>query len=104
MSTLDRRPQFDAILKALDNAVKVYFQPPASMTMVYPCIVYQRDPGSSKFANNLPYNYEQQYQVSLISRSPDEAVKQKLAALPKSSHARFYVADNLNHDVFSIYF
>lgn len=104
MSTLDRRPQFDEILKALDNTIKVYFQPPASMTMVYPCIVYQRDPGSTKFANNKPYNFEQQYQVSLISRSPDESVKEKLAALPKSSHSRFYVADNLNHDVFSIYF
>jgi hypothetical protein len=66
--------------------------------------VYQRDPGSTKFAGNKPYNFEQQYQVTLISRSPDETVKQKLVALPKSSHARFYVTDNLNHDVFSIYF
>ena len=101
---MDRRPQFQQVLEALRPGLKVYFQPPEDMKMDYPCIVYQLDPGSTTFANNLPYSYEQQYEVSLISWQPDPELFKKLAALPKSIHARSYVADNLNHSVFSIYF
>jgi hypothetical protein len=101
---MDRRPQFQAVLEALQPGLKVYFQPPEDMKMDYPCIVYQLDPGSTEFANNKPYNYEQQYQVSLISWLPEPVLFKKLAALPKSIHARSYVADKLNHSVFSIYF
>ena len=100
---MDRRPLFQAVLEALKPNLKVYFQAPEGM-LEYPCIVYQRDPGSTKFANGKPYSYEQQYQVTLISRQPDTDIFEKLAALPKSIHARFFVSDNLNHDVFSIYF
>lgn len=101
---MDRRHQFQAVLEALQTGLKVYFQPPENGKMVYPCLKYELDAGSSKFANNIPYNYEQQYQVTLISRTPDSDIFPKLAALPKSIHARSYVADNLNHSVFSIYF
>lgn len=101
---MDRRLQFQSVLEALQTGLKVYFQPPEDVKMVYPCIKYQRDPGLTMFANNRPYSYKQQYEVTLIARSPDTDLFDKLAALPKSSHARFFVADNLNHDVFSIYF
>lgn len=101
---MDRRLSFQAILEALSPGMKVYFQEPEDVKMVYPCIVYSHDPGSTKFANNLPYNYEQQYQVELISYEPQPVLFHKLAALPKSIHARSFVANNLNHGVFSIYF
>lgn len=101
---MDRRPIFQLVLEALKPGLKVYFQPPADVGMVYPCIKYERDTGSTKFANDRPYSYEQKYQVTLISRDPDDELKEKLALLPKSLHDRFFVADNLNHDVFSIYF
>ena len=98
------RPRTDLqdILEAI--CPNVYFQPPANVQMVYPAIVYHRDTGSTTFANNLPYNYEQRYELSLIARDVDSNLHEQIRALPKTSHARFYVADNLNHDVFSIYF
>lgn len=102
---MDRRQKFQQALEALQvPPVKVYFQPPETVKMVYPCIVYEFDRGETKFAGNKPYNYEQLYEVKLISRSPEPALFEKLVALPKSIHARFFVADNLNHNVFSIYF
>lgn len=72
--------------------------------MEYPCIVYDLDPGYSAFADNKTYIYEQQYEVKLIGRSPQPEKFHQLVHLPKSLHARSFVADNLNHDVFSIYF
>lgn len=96
------RQQLQSILE--DICENVYFQPPANVQMVYPAIVYRRDPGDTKFANNTPYDYIQQYEVTLISRDPDDAIFGNLVALPMTTHARNFVADNLNHDVFSIYF
>lgn len=82
----------------------VYFQPPANVQMKYPCIVYQRDNLDVKHANNLPYDVIQRYQVTVIDRNPDSAIPLKIAALPRSSFDRFFVAEGLNHDVFRLYF
>lgn len=82
----------------------VYFQPPANVQMKYPCIVYQRDDLDVKFANNLPYDAIQRYQVTAIDRNPDSDIPSKLAALPRCSFSRFFVADGLNHDVYTLYF
>jgi len=72
--------------------------------MVYPAIVYQRDLANTQYANNKPYRHTKRYSVTLISRSPLSEVYEKLAALPMSSYERFFTANNLNHDVFNIYF
>jgi hypothetical protein len=66
--------------------------------------VYQRDISSTKFADNVPYNRETRYQVTVIDRDPDSDIPDKIAALPKSLLNRFFVADNLNHDVYTLYF
>lgn len=82
----------------------VYFQPPANLQMVYPAIVYERDRADVKFADDKPYSLTKQYSMNLISRNPDEPIFEALAALPMCAHERFFVVDNLNHDVFNIYF
>lgn len=96
------RQQFDAILKAI--CPHVYFQPPANVQMEYPAIVYRRDPADTKHADNKPYNVTKQYEVTLITRDPDDTIWGPLSALPTARHDRFFVADNLNHDVFNIYY
>lgn len=83
---------------------KVYFQPPSNLTMVYPCIVYQRDYADTKFAGNNPYGYTQRYQVTLIDPDPDTNILGKIARLPMCVFNRHYVVNNLNHDVFTLYF
>jgi len=82
----------------------VYFQPPPDVQMNYPAIVYERRRAETYHANNVPYCVVKQYQLTIVSRSPDDALYDAIAALPMCTHERFYVADNLNHDVFSIYF
>lgn len=82
----------------------VYFQPPANVQMKYPCIVYKRAYAMTDFAGNKPYRYEKRYQVTVIDRDPDSGIPDKIAALPMCLYDRFFTADNLNHDVFNIYF
>lgn len=82
----------------------VYFQPPPNVQMTYPAIRYERARADSAFADNVPYRNTHQYQVTMITRNPDETAFGALIALPMCTHERSYAADNLNHDVFNIYF
>lgn len=72
--------------------------------MIYPAIVYERDRADSKFADDFAYLITRKYSLKLISRDPDESMFDAIAALPMCAHQRFFVVDNLNHDVFNIYF
>lgn len=81
-----------------------YFQPPSTVDMSYPCIVYQLDEIGTDFANNVPYNLQKGYKVTVIDPDPDTSIPDEIAKLPTASFDRFYVADNLNHYVFTIYF
>jgi hypothetical protein len=83
---------------------KVYFQPPPNDKIEYPCIVYSRDDSDVKHAGNNPYSFTWRYQVTLIDRDPDSPVLDKLAALPLCDFNRSFKANNLNHDVFTLYF
>lgn len=96
------RLELQSLLEGLTP--NVYFQPPANVALAYPCIVYQRDNLHTDFADNNPYGHEQRYQVTVIDRNPDSDIPQKLAALPRCTFDRFFVADNLNHDVYRLYF
>jgi hypothetical protein len=91
----------DILLNLCEN---VYFQPPANVQMNYPAIVYERDKADTKYGDDKPYSLTKKYSVSLISRDPDEAIFEALAALPMCAHERFFVVNNLNHDMFYIYF
>jgi hypothetical protein len=101
---MGRRLDFHEILVELLGTRAVYFQPPEEKKMEYPCIVYQRDLATTQFADNSPYRTTKRYQVTYIDEDPDSLVPDKLAKLPLSTFARFFVADNLNHDVYNVYF
>lgn len=96
------QPQLQVILKTL--ADNVYFQTPPNVTMKYPAIRYEWDDLDTQFANNAPYRRTKRYQVTVIAREPDSDVPMKVAALPMCTMVRRYIADNLVHTVFSLYF
>lgn len=96
------RSELQDLLETL--ATNVYFQPPNGLKMVYPCIVYKRDQASTQFGDNEPYRNTKRYQVTVIDRNPDSDIPDKVAALPLCTFNRFYTAENLNHDVFNLYF
>lgn len=96
------RSDLHTLLKTITS--NVYFQPPTNVQMVYPAIVYKRDRGDTKFGDNAPYRHTRRYQVTIIHEDPDNDLYDKVAALPMCLHERFYTADNLNHDVFNVYF
>lgn len=72
--------------------------------MQFPCIVYQRYNAVSSFADGSPYIHTKRYQVTVIDADPDSPIPDKVAALPMCLHNRFFVVNNLNHDVFNLYY
>lgn len=101
---MDRRLELHEILCDILGSRNVYFQPPESKKMQYPCIVYERNNGDTQFADNKPYEFRLAYDVTLIDKNPDSKVLLKIAALPLSRFNRHYTADNLNHDSFVVYY
>lgn len=98
------RSDLQTLLKTLLGSDHVYFQPPPTVKMEYPCIVYKRDNARTIFAGDKPYGYTKRYQVTVIDRNPDSLIPAKIAALPMCTFNRFYTADNLNHDVYTLFF
>ena len=82
----------------------VYFDPPESMQLQYPCIVYQIDTRRTEFAGNKPYTVTSRYQVTVIHRDPDDIIPESIAWLESALMDRHYVANNLHHSVFTLYY
>lgn len=82
----------------------VYFQPPESIKMQYPAIVYSRDDIENDHANNGTYIQSTAYNIIVIDPDPDSEAVQKVSKLPMCTFDRHYAADNLNHDSFTIYY
>jgi len=99
-----QRLELQALLVDLLGSNNVYFQPPPTVQMVYPCIVYKRDNVQTDFADDRPYSLAKRYLVTVIDPNPDSPLHEKVAQLPKCIFDRFYTADNLNHDVFRLFF
>lgn len=82
----------------------VYFQPPPNIRLAYPCLVYKRNDESVSHADNISYRAKKRYELIVIDRDPDSKFPDRVGALPLCRRDRFYAADGLNHDVFSLYF
>lgn len=103
----DRRELMHAELEEILGSSYVYYQPPGTtiQKMHYPCIRYTEDRGTQRFADNKTYNFIQGYQVMYIDPSPISDIKEKLLEhFSNISYNRHYVADNLNHDVFVLFY
>lgn len=98
------RLQLQTLLEGILGSRNVYFQPPATVQMSYPCIVYERDRIDSDYANNRPYRHAKRYSLTVIDRNPDSLIPDKISELPMCSYSTHFTADNLHHDAFSIYF
>lgn len=81
----------------------VYFQPPESVKIKYPAIVYSRNRIENTSADNVIYRQSVSYVITVINRDPDSAIAEEISKIPCIAYDRSYVADNLNHDVFRLF-
>lgn len=97
-----------ALQTELENILgsrNVYFNPPSSVKMKYDAIRYELAGKDIKRANNRLYRYVNQYDGVVITRDPDSAIPDKiLAHFEMCTFRRPYIADNLYHFPFTLYF
>lgn len=87
----------------LELSPNVYFQPPESSMMNYPCILYDRGKIVNSKANNKTYITKTSYELTVVDFSPDSILVEEVSKLPFCEHTGFYISDQLNHDTFTIY-
>lgn len=107
MASLDRRLELDARLRRILGSDNVYFEPPASLKMKYPCIRYSRSRIDTVNADNTTYLANRRYDIIAIYQDPDSDLADRILFNNedlKFSNERRYVADGLHHDVFTTTF
>lgn len=101
---MSKRIQLHFILVDLLGSSNVYFQPPSTIKMDYPCIVYKLADIDTRYANNKLYTRHKKYKVSIIDKNPDSVIPDKLSKLPLCKFDTAYTMDNLNHYVYNLYY
>ncbi len=98
------REELQTLLEGLLGSRHVYFQPPESVRLHYPCIIYERSGIHTDSANNRPYKNRKSYKITVIDSDPDSQIPDKVNGLAYCRFDRHFVSDNLNHDIFNLYF
>ena len=103
-------------LKDLLGTDEVYFQPNTDVGsddnaeiftgMQFPCFVMRRSAIYAPRANDAIYQFRPSYQVTyIVQDEPDPDMLERLMRkFPHCQHQRYFVSDNLHHDVFMIYY
>lgn len=98
------RLDLQTFLESLLGSRNVYFQPPASIRMKYPAIVYSISDIEDKPADDLKYVQHTAYKITVIDEDPDSEVSKSISKLPLSSFDTFFTMENLNHFVYTLYY
>ena len=98
------RIELQSLLEELLGSKNVYYQPPESLKINYPAIIYSKGKIDKVNANDKCYRITTRYDLTVIDRRPDHPVIQKLLELPYCSYDRPYTSDNLNHDSLTLYY
>lgn len=84
----------------------VYFQPPEDIRLKYPCIIYERVSMDIRPADDMKYSNLMRYDIKYITKEPDtnDFIVNFINAFNYCSYDRHYVYDNLNHEVFTLFY
>jgi hypothetical protein len=100
-SRLDLQSELETIL----GNRNVYFNPPASVHMRYPCIRYSRSGVVAQHADNRMYKSTNRYEITVIDPDPDSVLPDTiLTHFRMCQFDRMYIADDLCHSVLTLYY
>lgn len=105
-SRLDLHKLFVSIIdkKEDDGDTHVYYNAPSEPGMKYPAIRYNLHLINKSHANNTVFLQQRAYDLTLIDENPDSEYFDKILQLPYCRFENRYVADNLNHWKFTIFY
>ena len=98
------RLELQTMLEEILGSHNVYFQPPESIKINYPAIVYSLSDIRNIHASNVVHKKNTAYLLTYIDKDPDSENIEKISNLPYCDFDRFYTSDNLNHYTFTIFY
>ncbi len=105
MSNETRRIELQYELESTLGSTNVYFQPPESINIKYPAIIYERSGIQNVHADNSVYTGSCVYRIIVIDPDPTSEIVEKVSKqYPTIKYNRHYVINKLNHDVFLLYY
>lgn len=104
MTSEEKRIKFHNKLKEVLGNNNVYYNPPSTTKLQYPCIIYNLSDIRTNKANNNVYLLDHVYQVTLIGTKVTDDTKDKiLTKIPYSNFNRSYINNGLYHYVYTIF-
>lgn len=103
MTAKDRRVKVSQMLHSVLGSSNVYYDPPESIKMKFPAIVYKRAKINTINASNDKYVIHDRYEITFIRKDADNETLDAILALPYCEHNSSYKASDLYHDVFTLY-
>lgn len=106
------RVELHAELKALlgtsektGTEARCFFQPPESLKLSYPCIVYSRERPDVARADNLMYKKVRRYAVTYLTYDPDDSLIDGIEDyFPMCRLVRTNCLHGLNHYHYDLYY
>lgn len=100
VNRLELHELLSSIMESEGESPNLYFQPPETVKLAYPCIVYRLAYMTSDYADDDPYRIRITYDITYITRSPTSKVPTDLARSHEFAFDRYYISDNLHHYVY----
>ena len=98
------KPDIQEFFETLLGTRNVYFRPPPSVRMNYPCIRYDIKNITGLRADDTLYTKFKSYEVTLIDPNIKSEFVDKIVVLPHCRFDRWYATDGLNNFVFTLYY
>ena len=93
------------LLAILGDNPHAYFQPPETIKLQYPCIVYKLSNNNAHHADDKVYMSRKVYDLTYITKDPDDDFIDTM--IENFNYVRFdrsFTADNLNHYAFKLFY
>lgn len=101
---MTRREELQAMLETFLGSRNVYFQPPESIKLKFPCIVYSCSRVNARKADNTNYKLDTRYQATYITKNPEDPFVVKMLDLPYCSMDNTNTNDGLYHYNYTLFY
>lgn len=97
------RLTLQAALEEFLGSRNVYYQPPETIKLKYPCIIYEMNRIQKIPADNIAYLKNKEYSLTIVHKDADSELPDTiLDHFEYIGFDRSYVSDNLYHEVYTI--
>lgn len=91
-------------LEAILGSKNVYYDPPESFKLKYPCIVYSLEGFADSYADNETYRRMRRYTMTYITSKAEDPIAEKLADIRYCTLNRPFVTSDLYHFAYTIFY